>query len=122
MPVRIVTHNHKRIIIFDLSGLKKTDDLLDALEEFKKVVLQSKNLGKIAILTDVTDASLSTEFMEKSKGYAQKYFNDIVYKRAIIGVTGVKKVLLMGYNSVVDNDTVKPFDSKREALDYLAAD
>lgn len=76
--------------------------------------------GKVRALINMTDAAGNSEWMEASKRNS-KMVEHKVLKSAIIGVTGIKKVLLMGYNSVAKG-RVKPFSTKEDALEYLAKD
>ena len=59
------------------------------------------------------------EYMKKANQYAREIFNQRPAKNTAIGVAGMKKVLLQAYNAVV-KDKIIPFDTKEEALDYLA--
>ena len=38
---------------------------------------------------------------------------------AILGISGVKKVLLKGYNRFAAPHILEPFDSMEEAIDYV---
>ena len=41
-------------------------------------------------------------------------------KRAVVGIDSpARKVLLKGYNMIIGNDALKPFDSEEKALDWL---
>lgn len=55
---------------------------------------------------------------------AIKYGQEIVHpklgKGAILGVSGLKRVLLDGYNQFIGGD-LEPFESEEEAKDYLVS-
>lgn len=73
---------------------------------------------KFRVLINVTNAGGSKEWMDESKKYGKELARRTI-KSAVLGVTGIKKVLLMGYNSVVAKGMMKPFDTEKAALDYL---
>ena len=56
--------------------------------------------------------------MKKASQYANEYFNKRPALNAAIGVSGLKKILLQGYNLVV-KDKIVPFNTMDEALNYL---
>ena len=60
----------------------------------------------------------STEFMQRAKQLGKEIFDSRTSKSAVLGVTGIKKILLNGYNMIVKNK-LEPFDTKEEALEYL---
>ena len=119
MPVSFLTSNGKKVFLIDYSGLKKKEEMLANLYEAIKV-FESAGDEKFLVLIDITDAAGSPEWMEESKKYG-KQMGPKTLKSAIAGVTGIKKVLLMGYNAVVGG-RVKPFNTKEAALDYLTRD
>lgn len=86
----------------------------EAEEKIKKIPLSSK----LYMLSDVSGQSGSKEFMDLAK----RLNNELLSKRpnvqTVVGITGLKKILLNGYNRVSSNKTV-PFSSKEKALEYL---
>ncbi len=118
MPVSVIEHQGVKILFVDYSGMKKKEEMISTLHE---VVEFFENYpDKIRTLIDLTDAAGNSEWMNESKKYG-KQVGDKTIKSAIIGITGMKKVLLMGYNAVV-NGRLKPFDTKEQALAYLVKD
>lgn len=115
MPVSVIHHQGKEILHVDYSGLTKKEDMMATLKEV--VDFYEKSPGNILAFIDMTDAAGNSEWMKESKKYG-KQVGDKSMKSAIIGITGIKKVLLMGYNAVV-NGRLKPFNTKEEALNYL---
>ena len=73
----------------------------------------------IYLLLDVRGTFVNPEVMDKLKHYGKTVFNGRSAKRAILGVTGVKKILLKGYN-LFTSTSVTPFETEVEAKDYLA--
>jgi len=118
MPASFIEYKGKKVLLIDYRGLKKKEEMIKTLHE--SIALYEKSPEKLRTLIDVTDAAGNSEWMNESKKYG-KQVGDKTLRSAIIGVTGIKKVLLMGYNSVVKG-RLKPFDTKEQALDYLTSD
>lgn len=118
MPASFIEHKGKKILFIDYHGLIKKEDMMKTLDESMELFKELDE--KARTLIDITDAAGSKEWMDESKKRG-KAVSDKVHKSAIVGVTGIKKVLLMGYNAVAGG-RVKPFDTKEQALDYLSSD
>lgn len=68
-------------------------------------------------LVNITDAFATPKFT----AYIRQLGKDtkhIPVKGAVVGITGAKKVLLMGYNRLLGG-AMKPFDDEESAKDYL---
>lgn len=116
MPVSFIVHKGKKILYIDYSGIKKREEMIANLHEAVRQYKQTPE--NLRTLINVTDAAASKEWMAESKKYGKDLSGQTI-KGAIIGVTGVKKILLQAYNAV-SQGSLKPFESKDEALDYLA--
>lgn len=117
MSVTIISHKgKKKVVLADYSVCTNQEELLAKHFEAEKVIkLQGK---EVPTLVDVTDTSLNSEFMAAAKDLARRTLNEHVSKGAVLGVTGLKKALLLGFNVVA---TIKwlPFETQEEAMDYL---
>ena len=78
-----------------------------------------RSATKLLTLIDFHHIKGSTEFMDLAKRLGSEVFDQKTEKGALLGIHGIKKVLLQGYN-LVAKQKIKPFDSKEEALQYLA--
>lgn len=85
-------------------------------DEFEKTVI--KQPGKVLALGDVTGTKLNAEYMAKAKEIAGRTLNHKVQKGAFLGVSGLKKVLLNGFN-LVSKVKFIPFETRTQALEYL---
>jgi hypothetical protein len=117
MSVSYITHKGKKILYIDYTKCKTVPETLAVLEEVKNEFYNSS--GVWLTINDFRGGYGSTEYMRKASQYAREIFNQRPAKNTAIGVTGLKKVLLQAYNAVV-KDKIIPFDTKEEALDYLA--
>ena len=117
MRVKWLTHRGKKILFTDYSNVKSQPEMISILHESIKVVKATP--GKVLSLSDVTNAGTGPDFMKEAKVLGK----EILFKRdksAIIGITGLKGMLLNAYN-LFSGDTMKPFTEKEEALDYLTS-
>ncbi len=71
-------------------------------------------------LSDVRDAHIDQEFVNLSKEQG-KISKDYTKRAAILGVEGVRKILLRAVNMVSGNPR-EPFDTMEEAKDWLVRD
>jgi hypothetical protein len=117
MSISYISHKGKKILYIDYTNCKTIPETLAVLEEVKNEFLNST--GDWLTLNDFRGGYGSSEYMKKANQYAREIFNQRPAKNAAIGVNGLKKILLQAYNSVV-KDKIIPFDTKEEALDYLA--
>jgi hypothetical protein len=84
----------------------------DALPMLKSAI------GKSRLLSTRTGAPSGSRFMAASKAIA-KDADALVDKQAIVGVDGMKGILLKAYKAV-GGATLKPFDTETRAKEYLA--
>jgi hypothetical protein len=116
MAVSYITHKNKKILFIEYKECKTIEDTLHVLDEIKEEFF--KTSGVWLTLHDFSSGYGSAEFMKKANQYAKEYYNSRPARNAVIGASGMKKVLLQGYNLVV-KDKIVPFDTMEEALDYL---
>lgn len=119
MSISYKTHNGKKVMVIDYTKCKNVEDTLKVLDLVRMEYLKTEE--KLLTVNNFEGAFGSTEYMKKASEYGKEVFNDRTSKNAAIGITGIKKILLQGYNMVV-KDKVVPFDTMEEALDYLTSD
>lgn len=118
MAVKLTYHKGRQIFEMDYSTCEDTEEMIAMLNEAKSMIIHLP--GKVLRLVDVRNANGTREFMDEAKKAGKAVFNSKTEKAAILGISGIKKVLLMGYNNISTNKLV-PFDTKEEALDYLVS-
>jgi hypothetical protein len=118
MSVSYINHKGKKIMIVDYRQCKSTEDTLKVLEQVRQEYMKTNEM--IISLNDFRDAYGSNEFMKKANELGKELFDKRTIKTAAIGVTGIKKILVNAYNVFVKNK-IMIFDTKEEALDWLAA-
>jgi len=102
-------------MLIDYTHCKNTDEMIKVLEDVRREF--EKPGGPYLTLNDFTGTFGSSEFMNTAKKY-KELFDNKTLKTAILGITGIKKILLNGYNAFVRKKQM-PFDTKEEALEYL---
>lgn len=117
MPVSYITHNNRKILHVDLKDIKSKPTVMENLEEM--VRFYQETTEPIYLLLDVSGTYTDPEVMDKLKYYGKHVFKGKSKKRAVIGVGGVKKILLRGF-SLVTGTEVAPFDDIEKAKEYLA--
>lgn len=117
MPVSHITHKGREILHVDFSHLKQKSPVMDTLNDWVKAYKESDK--EIFLLLDVTEAFSDPEVMEKMKHYGKTVFKGKSKKRAVVGITGAKKLLLRGYKLFTNTD-LSTFDTVDEAKEYLA--
>lgn len=116
MAVSYIIRNNKRVLFIEYKDCKSVEDTLRVLDQIKTEFLKTE--GVWLTLHDFSNGFGSNEFMKKASQYANEYFNKRPALNAAIGVSGLKKILLQGYNLVV-KDKIVPFNTMDEALNYL---
>jgi hypothetical protein len=117
MSVSYVFHKGKKIMIVDYTKCKTVQDTLDVLEKVRQEYLKTNEM--IISLNDFREAYGSNEFMQKASQLGKELFDKRTHKTAAIGVVGIKKILVNAYNVFVKSK-ITLFDTKEEALDWLA--
>ncbi|WP_425392091.1 STAS/SEC14 domain-containing protein [Ekhidna sp.] len=118
MPVSYITHKGRKILYVNFKDMKSKEVVLANLEDMKKHYVEASD--KIYLLLDVRGTFTDPEVMDRLKHYGKQYFKGKSEKRAVLGVSGIKKIMLKGY-ALVTNTDVKPFEDEEEAKNYLAS-
>ena len=115
MPVQIIEHKGKEIIFVDHKGLQGSE-MIDCFKEASREILARK--GSALSLADFSGANLTKDFIEYLKTEEVKEITGGVKKEAIIGVSGIKKMVYNIY-SALSGSTARVFNTIEEAKDYL---
>ena len=115
--IQFIAHNGKQVFFVDYSQCKDKWEMIKLLEASADFYRRSTT--KLLSLSDFHNIKGSSEFMDAAKRLNKEIIDEKTEKGAVLGVTGLKKVLLQGYNMIA-KQKLMPFDSKEEALKYLA--
>ena len=118
MGLELITYNGQQVLYVNYTPCSNQDEMLEVLHAAAKYY-QNYPSNDIKILSDFTDAYASLEFMNQVKQYG-KSLSLKTDKAAVIGIDGLKEILLKGYNMVAKKPTM-PFRNKVQALTYLTS-
>jgi len=117
MPFSYIEHKGKKILFVDYTKCKSIDEMIKLLEDVRREY--EKASDKFLALNDFTGSYGSNDFLNRASKY-KDLFDSKTIKTAVLGITGIKKILLNGYNAFVKNKQI-PFNTKEEALEYLVS-
>lgn len=112
-------HRGKRILVIDYSNIKMEKEMIAIVNAVPGLIKDIKPGEELLAFIDLTNAFATPGFLEASKKMETEYLKNLKLKRAIIGVTGAKAVLLKGYNLFLKTNKIEPFSTREEALAYL---
>lgn len=118
MPVSYIDHKGRKILYVNFKDIKNKATVLETIEEMVKFYQEATS--DIYLLLDVRGTFTDPEVMDKLKYYGKTVFKGKSKKRAVLGVGGIKGLLLKAY-SLFTNTEVSPFEDIEEAKDYLAS-
>lgn len=106
----------KEIIYLDYRGQSEYQ-MIEYLKEAERTILDDNK--PYLTLTNISDAFATKGFL-KQAGIMGEKTGHLTVKGAIVGVNGGKRVLLNVFNRLfAGKKGLKPFDSEKEALEYL---
>ena len=117
MGAQWIDYKGKKILYVQYTGLK-APEMLGLIKTASEMIVAAKS-NQVLSLTDVTDCFVNQEFLDLSKKQSAITLQ-YTKKAAIIGIVGLKKVLLNGLNAFTSNPRV-PFDTLQQAKDWLVA-
>lgn len=116
MKTEILSHNGKTIHYLHHQGIKGAE-LVASVKEANNYILKH---GNILVIVDFTDSFADKAVMDELKSEESKEVAKTAKCIAVLGVDGIKKVLLNGYNHLTGSDT-RAFSTLDEAKAYLAS-
>lgn len=115
MAVQWLDHRGTQIMYLDCRGLE-SPEMVGLLDQAAEVL--SALPAKALVLANVENTHITREFMDRMKMHGKTVFSTKVEKTAIVGVTGLKTVLVNAYNYLVSRNIV-PFEIETQALEWL---
>jgi hypothetical protein len=115
MGAEWILHKGKKILYINYNELSNQEQL-DLIRKATQILLDSGSKENLT-LSDVRGITVSSEFVDLAKEMGQKS-GLVTKKAAIIGIEGIRKVILQGVNKFSGNIR-KPFNTIEEAKDWL---
>lgn len=116
--VRFITHRGRRILLIDLSGLQKTEEILQEIETTRRFVAQEPP-ASVRTLSCVKGARYTPPVMDALKELTA-HNKPYVTAAAVVGMEGLHRVL---FRAVVlfSRRNMETFQTMEEARDWLAS-
>lgn len=122
MSVQWIEHKGRRILFTDHRGATQKE-LIDDFEQAVKLIQEVPPPTKIRYLADFEGAMIDTAVMTKLKELGREVYEPRTEKSAVVGIHGIRHILLAAYNRVTGSGkNQKLFDTQEEALDWLVSD
>lgn len=118
MPISYITHKDRKILYVDISNMQDKQLVMGTFDEM--TIYYKNSTEPIYLLLDITGAYSDPEVTNLIKHYGKTVFKGKSKKRAIVGMTAIKSIIVKGF-SIATGTEVKAFNSLQEAKDYLAA-
>lgn len=118
MSISHFVHKGTKIMFADYRECKLPEQQLELLDEVAKTMQAQK---EVRLLVDYDGVTAGPEYMSKLKAYGNTVFKEHMKCSAVLGITGLKKILFNGYNLATGAKNVKAFTNRDEALDWLVA-
>jgi hypothetical protein len=115
MSVEWIEHKGKKILYIKYGGLSPSQRL-DQIKEATRMIVET-NSDKNLSLTDMNDCFVDNEFVELAKEQG-KISLPLTHKAAIVGIVGMKKILLKAVNAFTPKPRI-PFETIEKAKDWL---
>lgn len=115
MSIKNIVHNGKMVIVTNYRGLKEAEQLR-ALEQLTQIAEMSST--SVPFLNNFKGTSVGSEYMNRVRAMGKAY-QPGKNRQAILGVTGLKKILLQAYLAFSGAREIKAFDNETKAMDWL---
>ncbi len=118
MSVKWIEYKGKKILYADFRGLRN-EELIETIELEAKMVAAYPT--KVLILDNFEGIRTNPAFVERTKQLGKEVIESKTIKNAVLGITGLKEILLRAYNTFTGGKS-RPFGTEAEALEWLAQD
>ncbi len=120
MSVKWIEYKGKQILEIDYRGLDPKE-FIESLDLVKKTLLEVPPPAKSLSLADLEGAVVNKEVMARFKEIGPE-IEPRTEKSAILGIHGIRHILLSAYNRASGAANQKLFNTREEALEWLVSD
>jgi hypothetical protein len=115
MNIKWITHSNKRILYSDYRGLN-SEQMISQIKQEAEIILKAGS--KILYLGNFEGTVVDSAFMKIANELGKKtqVLNE---KSAVVGVSGMKTVMLNTYN-LFTKGQLKAFSTEEKALEFLS--
>ena len=118
MSISHFDHFGVPIMFADYKDCKKEAQQLELLEQVAKEMQVQP--AKVRLLVSYEGVAGGVGYMNRLKELGKTVFEKHMLCCGVLGITGLKKILFNGYNRATGATNVHTFNSKDEALVWLA--
>ncbi|OHD07316.1 MAG: hypothetical protein A2086_03115 [Spirochaetes bacterium GWD1_27_9] len=117
MSVNWIEYKGKKILYCDYRCFKQEKEWLENIEIVAKELINSQE--KVLSLTDFRNAEgLGQDYLTRAKVLGKEIIKDKVERSAVIGISGMRKLLLNTYN-LLSGDKMIIFEDEITAKEFL---
>ena len=116
MSISHFNHQGTPMMFADYRECKSPESQLELLDEVANTM---QAMSEVRLLVDYNGISAGSDYMARLKKYGNTVFKQHMKCSAVLGITGLKKVLFNGYQLATGAKNVKAFDSREDALEWL---
>lgn len=113
-----LTHKGKRILHCDYTNAS-TPEVIQGFKVANHTMFKTD--GNLLVLSDFSNTTVDNEGVRYLKNAESRQAAEKMKKSAVVGLDGLKRVLLNFYNAA-NGGNAKAFSTRAEALDWLASD
>jgi len=117
--ITTIDYKGKCILFLDHAG-KADKELVADLVAGNVAIEQASKTGDVLVLANFTETYMSQAAMDYLKSDESERINAKVKKTAVIGIEGVKKILLGVYSKFIQQE-IRCFKNFNEAREYLVS-
>lgn len=119
MSISYLEHQGKQIMFADYRECFKEDQQLALLEEVAIEI--AKTPDRTLLLVNYDGVAGGRKYMARLKELGNTVFKQHMKCSAVLGITGLKKILFNGYNRATGATNVKAFVADSDALNWLVS-
>ena len=116
MPITNITYKGKQLLFINLIDMKDQDEMIKDGKKAAEMIIERNK--PTLFLCDFSNSAIGSAFMSQIKDDGKYILKNIPMKTAVIGITGLKQILLQGYIRFTGSK-LRTFDTLEEAKDYL---
>ena len=113
--IDLIYYKNKEIVRADFQGLTEDDHLIAFMHEIDAYL---KKLDRPMLRLTLIHGVYFTPKVMTHLPWVTKDLQNSTIKDAVVGVTGIKRILLQSYDAIIPG-RVKAFDSEEEAKEWL---
>jgi hypothetical protein len=104
----------------DYRGCSTQQDMIDTFEQqVTEMRAVSASGGRTLVLSNFEGTKVGSELLDRIKQAGKERGQQSLGRNAILGISGLKNILLKGFIAYTGLHNVKPFDNETTALDWL---